>query len=92
MEIDVLAEHIDSSKKAYVECKFEKTPLQADVLTKALGNALNKRVPLHTSSQLLLQGKMLMEFSKMKASEMESPSCLIMVQIHYFFGFKKPKT
>ena len=46
MEIDVLAEHIDSSKKAYVECKFEKTPLQADVLTKALGNALNKRVPL----------------------------------------------
>ena len=46
MEIDVLAEHLDSKQKAYVECKFEKTPLQADVLTKALGNALTTGVPL----------------------------------------------
>jgi hypothetical protein len=46
MEIDVLAEHMDSGQKAYAECKFEKSPLQADVLTKALGNALTRGVPL----------------------------------------------
>jgi hypothetical protein len=46
MEIDVLARHRDSKEKAYVECKFEKKALAAEVLTKALGNAMVHDVSL----------------------------------------------
>ena len=39
MEIDVLAENLDTRQRAFVECKFVKDPFSSDVVTKLIGNA-----------------------------------------------------
>jgi len=39
MEIDVLAENLDTRERAFVECKFKKDTFSADVISKLIGNA-----------------------------------------------------
>ncbi len=46
MEIDILAENLDTGQKAFVECKFWSGPLQADAITGLLGKALIKNVDI----------------------------------------------
>ncbi len=48
MEIDVLAEHLDSKNKAFAECKFHQPSdsLKAGVIDKLIGKAYRKRVRL----------------------------------------------
>ncbi len=40
MEIDLLAEQIDTKEKVYVECKFERNSFPADYISKLIGNAI----------------------------------------------------
>jgi len=44
MEIDVLAEDLDTQQKAFVECKFISEPFSANVISKLIGNASIKNV------------------------------------------------
>lgn len=44
MEIDCLAENLDSKEKVYVECKFLKDPFESDFISKLIGNALQRKI------------------------------------------------
>jgi len=46
MEIDCLAENLDTKKRAYVECKFIKSPFEADFISKMIGNAIEQECGL----------------------------------------------
>lgn len=42
MEVDCLAENLDTKERAYVECKFVKDPYEADFIPKMIGNAIEQ--------------------------------------------------
>jgi predicted helicase len=44
MEIDCLAENLDSKEKVYVECKFLKDPFESDFISKLIGNAFQRKI------------------------------------------------
>ena len=44
MEIDLIADHIDTRKRAFVECKFVTEPLSANVIDLLLGKAVRRGV------------------------------------------------
>jgi Holliday junction resolvase-like predicted endonuclease len=44
MEIDLIADHIDTRERVFVECKFVTDPLSAGVINSLLGKALRKGV------------------------------------------------
>ncbi len=46
MEIDLLADHIDTAQRAFVECKFVRDPLSANVVDLLIGKAVRKNVEL----------------------------------------------
>jgi Holliday junction resolvase-like predicted endonuclease len=46
MEIDVIADHLDTKQRVFVECKFVRDPLSANVIDLLIGKAVRKRVNL----------------------------------------------
>jgi Holliday junction resolvase-like predicted endonuclease len=46
MEIDLVADHIDTHQRAFVECKFVREPFSANVIDLLRGKALRKKVNL----------------------------------------------
>jgi Holliday junction resolvase-like predicted endonuclease len=69
MEIDILAENLDTGQKAFVECKFWSSPLQADAITTLLGKAFIKDVDvayLFSTSEPGKEAKGLIEELKSK--------------------------
>jgi Holliday junction resolvase-like predicted endonuclease len=44
MEIDCLAENLDTKEKVYVECKFLKDLFEADFISKLIGNSLQRDI------------------------------------------------
>jgi len=46
MEIDLLADHIDTGQRAFVECKFLRDPFSANVVDLLIGQAMRRKVQL----------------------------------------------
>ena len=46
MEIDLVADHLDTQQRAFVECKFVEDPLSANVLDLLIGKAVRRRVDI----------------------------------------------
>ena len=47
MEIDILGENLYSKEKAYIECKFLSSPFEAPIISKLIGNAMQRQEVSH---------------------------------------------
>ena len=46
MEIDLLADHLDTGQRAFVECKFQRDALSATAVDGLIGKAVRRQVPI----------------------------------------------
>ena len=57
MEIDLLADHLDTNERAFVECKFLSDPFSANVIDLLIGKAVRRNVRIVYLFSTLNPGK-----------------------------------